>query len=184
MIFFYIFFPFSETIDNSNQLDDENSINTNEESFPSINDQSDNEDLKPFTDSPKSSKPENFPETLQKIEEDKLQFILQLLWKVSLKYSDALAFVHPNNIQTLIKVCRLVKKPNGKIYQILQNIVEQTRNFVAIFLKQNLVFDIFKLSRTENHENCYSCDKMKLISRQLLIDFAKVGESGYGQGEG
>lgn len=142
------------------------------------------EDDKQSENTSKSKKPENFPETLLKIEEDRMQFVLLLIWKVSLKYSDAPAFVQAHNLETLVKVCRVVRKPNGKIYQILQNVVEQTRNFVSIFLKQNLVFDIFSLSGVYvDHHNCYSCDKMRLISRQLLLDFSKVGESGYGQGE-
>ncbi|KAG5671393.1 hypothetical protein PVAND_001591 [Polypedilum vanderplanki] len=131
-----------------------------------------------------SKKSENLPETLKSIESDQLQFILLLLWKVSIKHSDQAAFTRAANLSTLIKVCSLVQRPNGKIYQILQNIMEQTRNFVPILLKQDLVFQINELSfPIYNHSNCYSCGKMKVISRELLKDIAKVAESGYGIGE-
>lgn len=126
---------------------------------------------------------ENMPETLKQIEADPVQYILQLLWKVSIKNSDAPSFVRPPNLTTLYKVSKLVQRPNGKIFQILENILVQTRNFVSI-LKQDYVFKIHELSRpTYEHIDCYSCCKMKVISKDLLHSYGSVAESGYGRGE-
>lgn len=126
---------------------------------------------------------ENVPEILKQVEKNPLDFILLLLWKVSINNNDAKEFVRPSNLTTLLKVSTLIPKPNGKIFQILENIVVQIRNFVAI-LKQNLVFQIFELSRPPyDHHNCYSCSKMKSISQDLLQLFGTVASSGYGRGE-
>lgn len=126
---------------------------------------------------------ENIPETLKLIEADPVQFILQLLWTVSIKNADAAAFVRPNNLLVLHKTAKLVKKPNGKIFQILNNVLVQTRNFVSI-LKQDFVFKLHELSHPPyEHTDCYSCSKMKTISKELLQSFGTVAESGYGRGE-
>lgn len=131
----------------------------------------------------KSKRSENLPETLKQIEADPIQYVLQLLWKVSIKNSDATAFVQPSNLLTLHKVSKLVQRPNGKIFQILDNILVQTRNFVAI-LKQDYVFRIHELSRPSyDHPECYSCSKMKAMSKDLLRSYGGVAESGYGRGE-
>lgn len=126
---------------------------------------------------------ENIPETLKQIKKDPINFVLHLLWQVSISNSDSLEFVRPNNLLTLHKVCKLVPKPNGKISKILENILTQTRNFVAI-LKQNFVIKIHDLSvALYDHKDCYSCSKMKIISRDLLKSYGTVAESGYGRGE-
>lgn len=131
----------------------------------------------------KSKRSENIPETLKQIEADPVQYILQLLWKVSIKNSDAKAFVQPSNLLTLHKVSKIVQRPNGKIFQLLDNILVQTRNFVPI-LKQDYVFRIHELSRPSyDHPDCYSCSKMKVISKDLLRSYGSVAESGYGRGE-
>ncbi|XP_070503356.1 uncharacterized protein Rnb [Chironomus tepperi] len=146
----------------------------------------DSDDESTKIDSPQSNntKNKNLPETLKSIEEDTLQYILLLLWKVSINHNDALAFVNAKNLSTLIKVFSLVKKPHEKIYQILQNILEQTRNFVPIFIRQDFVFQIYDAANTNyDHLDCYSCDKMKLIGLQLLKDLRKVAEGGYGEGQ-
>lgn len=136
----------------------------------------------------KVKRAENIPETLKQIEADPVQFLLQLLWKVSIKNSDSTAFVRQSNLLTLHKVCGLVQRPNGKIFQILENILTQTRNFVAV-LKQDYVFKIHELSRPSyNHSEegpsrCYSCSKMKVVSKGLLQAYGSVAESGYGRGE-
>lgn len=144
----------------------------------------DSAEVEPDTDKAETTKrSENIPEILKQIEDNPVNFILQLLWTFSIKNSDATAFVRPVNLLTLHKVCSIVKRPNGKIYQILENILLQTRNFVAI-LKQDFVFKIRELSRTAfDHVDCYSCKKMKLISRNLLHSYGSVAESGYGRGE-
>lgn len=130
-----------------------------------------------------SKRSDNIPETLKLIEADPIQHILQLLWKVSIKNSDAAAFVRPSNLLVLHKVSKLVQRPNGKIFQILENILVQTRNFVAV-LKQDFVFKIHELSRPDfNHQECYSCSKMQAVSRDLLHAYGSVAESGYGRGE-
>lgn len=126
---------------------------------------------------------ENIPETLKKIENDPVHYILEILYEVSIKNSDAAAFVRPSNLLTLHKVTKLVQRPNKKIFQILENLLTQTRNFVPI-LKQDYVFKIRNLARpTYDHESCYSCSKMKFISKALLYTYGTVAESGYGRGE-
>jgi len=157
-------------------IDDETSCLT-------LNDR-DSDDEGTKMETPQNSSFKNLPETLKSIEADNLQFILLLLWKVSINHNDALAFTNSKNLSILIKVFGLVKKPHEKIYQILQNILEQTRNFVPIFIRQDFLFQIYDTANTDfNHSDCYSCDKMKLTGLQLLKDFRKVAEGGYGQGQ-
>lgn len=132
-----------------------------------------------------SKRSENIPETLKEIEVDPIQHILQLLWKVSIKNSDAASpsFVRPSNLLTLHKACTIVQRPNGKIFQILENILTQTLHFTSI-LKQNFVFKIHELSRPPyDHSECYSCCKMKKVSKDLLVAYGTIAESGYGRGE-
>lgn len=143
---------------------------------------SDDEDTK--MEVPQSTSSKNLPETLKSIEADNLQYILLLLWKVSINHNDASAFVNSKNLSILVKVFSLVKKPHEKIYQILQNILEQTRNFVPIFMRQDFVFQVYNTANTDyDHLECYSCDKMKLTGLQLLKDLRKVAEGGYGEGQ-
>lgn len=133
------------------------------------------------SESPKRA--EVIPETLKLIESDPIKHILQLLWQVSIKNSDASAFVRPSNLLTLHKTCTLIQRPNGKIFQILENVLLQTRNFVPV-LKQDYVFKIRELSRPAyDHQECYSCYKMKVISKDLLQTYGRIAESGYGRGE-
>lgn len=133
------------------------------------------------TESPKQA--DNVPETLKQIEADPIKHVLQLLWQMSIKNSDATAFVRSTNLLTLHKTCTVVQRPNGKIFQILENVLVQTLNFVPI-LRQDYVFKIRELSRPSyDHQGCYSCSKMKAISRDLLQTYGRVAESGYGRGE-
>lgn len=144
------------------------------------------ENIENHEDNNKSESPkraEVIPETLKLIESDPIKHILQLLWQVSIKNSDASAFVRPSNLLTLHKTCTLIQRPNGKIFQILENVLLQTRNFVPV-LKQDYVFKIRELSRpTYDHQECYSCYKMKVISKDLLQTYGRIAESGYGRGE-
>lgn len=157
----------------SMELDDETSNLT-------VKDE-DNETENDKTEIPKRL--ENIPETLKQIEADPVKHVLQLLWQVSIKNSDASAFVRPVNLLTLHKICTIVQRPNGKIFQIMENVLLQTLNFVPI-LKQDYVFKILELSRPNyDHEDCYSCCKMKTVSRELLQTYGRVAESGYGRGE-
>lgn len=131
----------------------------------------------------KTKRHENIPELLKQIEEDPLQFILQLIWKVSLQNSDASAFVRPQSLMIFHKVCSIVQRPNEKIFQIVENILTQSRNFMAI-LKQDYISKIHELSRPSySHQDCYSCSRMKIVSQDLLHAFGSVAESGYGRGE-
>lgn len=126
---------------------------------------------------------ENIPETLKQILNDPISFILQLIWQVSISNGDSNEFVRPGNLLILHKCCKIISKPNGKLCKILENVLTQTRNFVAI-LKQNFVFDIYELSSPKyDHLDCYSCSKMKSMSRSLLTTYGTVAESGYGRGE-
>ena len=163
-----------KTVDDSMEIDDDASnLTVKDDEAHNIED----------SKAEKSKRSENIPETLKQIEADPIQYILQLLWKVSIQNSDAPAFVRPSNLLTLHKVAKLVQRPNGKIFQILENILVQTRNFVAI-LKQDYVFRIHELSRPNyEHTECYSCSKMMMISKDLLRSFGGVAESGYGRGE-
>lgn len=130
-----------------------------------------------------SKQVENIPETLKLIKANPIQYVLQLLWSVSIKKSDDPAFVKPTCLLTLHKVLKLAQRPNGKAFQILENILVKTRNFVPI-LKQDFIFKIRELSRpTVDHQNCYSCCNIKLASRDLLLAYGSVAESGYGRGE-
>lgn len=130
-----------------------------------------------------SKRSENINETLREIESDPVQYVLQLLWKVSIKHGYSPSFVRPLSLNTLHKVSKLVQRPNGKIFQILENILLQTRNFVPV-LKQDYVFKIYELSRPPyDHRDCYSCIKMKSVSKELLQIYGRVAESGYGRGE-
>lgn len=130
-----------------------------------------------------SKRSDHIPETLKAIEDDPLQHVILLLWEVSIKRSHDPAFVRPANLLTLHKVAQLVQRPNGKIFQTIENILTQTQNFVAI-LKQNFIFKLRELSRPSyDHENCYSCSKMKVISKDLLRAYGTIAESGYGRGE-
>lgn len=129
-----------------------------------------------------SKRVENIPETLKLIKESPDKYVLQLLWSVSIKNSDDAAFVKPTCLLTLHKALQLVPRA-GKIVQILENILVKTINFVPI-LKQDFVFKIRALSRPPfDHQDCYSCCKMKSASRELLLAYGSVAESGYGRGE-
>ncbi|CRL07043.1 CLUMA_CG020017, isoform A [Clunio marinus] len=146
-----------------------------------IEDEASNMTLKGDENNESSKRPEN--ETLKEIEADPINHILQLLWKVSIKNGDSPAFVRQSNLLVLLATAKIVKRPHGKIFQIFENILMQTRNFVAI-LKQSFVFKIYELSRPSyDHKDCYSCSKMKIISRELLNVYTSVAESGYGRGE-
>ncbi len=99
-------------------------------------------------------------ESLKLFEKDPLPYILILLWKVTIQNNYAVDFVRPVTLDTLLKVVSVVKKPNGRIYQILENIVVQIKNFLPI-LKQNFIFKLHELKHPEyQHENCYSCSKV------------------------
>lgn len=164
--------------------DEASNLTLNDRDSEDENESNKTENIQSNSNSSSNKNLENVPETLKCIEADKLQYILLLLWKVSINHSESLAFVNSSNLTMLIKVFGLVPKPNEKISQILQNILEQTRNFVPIFMKQDFVFQIFEAAnKNYNHSNCFSCSKMKLSGMQLLVSLRKVTESGYGEGE-
>lgn len=126
---------------------------------------------------------ENIPETLKQIQNDPINFILQLIWQVSISNGDSSEFVRPGNLLILHRCCTMIAKPHGKLCKILENVLTQTRSFVAI-LKQNFVFNIYELSSYKyDHQDCYSCSKMKSMSRELLGTYGTVAQSGYGRGE-
>lgn len=58
------------------------------------------------------------------IAKDPLPCILTLLWKISIQCNNAADFVRIQNLNTLLQVCYVVKQPNGRIYQILENILQ------------------------------------------------------------
>ena len=106
---------------------------------------------------------DSLTDPVKQFENDPLQFILLLLWKVSINNNSALEFVRPLNLTTLLSICKVVPKPNGRIFQILENIVTHISNFVKI-LKQTFIFQLHDLSLPiYDHENCYSCSKVSII---------------------
>lgn len=107
---------------------------------------------------------DSLTDPVKQFENDPLQFILLLLWKVSINNNSAMEFVRPSNLTTLLSICKVVPKPNGRIFQILENIVTHISNFVKI-LKQTFIFQLHDLSLPiYDHENCYSCSKVSILN--------------------
>lgn len=115
-------------------------------------------------------------------EKNALQPILTLLWSIS-KSHRGLEFVQPDTLATLLKICKLSKKPRSRAYQIIANIIKHVDHFLPL-LKQDFVFRLheFKVPHTA-HSRCWSCDEMKSACNELMSLFGNIAETGYGQGE-
>ncbi|XP_055526461.1 uncharacterized protein LOC129719091 [Wyeomyia smithii] len=115
-------------------------------------------------------------------ERNAMQPILTLLWSIS-KSRRGLEFVHPETLVTLLKICKLTKKPRGRAFQIIANIIKHVDHFLPL-LKQDFVFRLheFKIPYSA-HSRCWSCDEMKSACNELMSLFGNIGETGYGQGE-
>ncbi|XP_053685030.1 uncharacterized protein LOC128734704 [Sabethes cyaneus] len=115
-------------------------------------------------------------------EKNAMQPILTLLWSIS-KSHRGLEFVHSETLITLLKICKLTKKPRGRAFQIIANIIKHVDHFLPL-LKQDFVFRLheFKLPYSA-HSRCWSCDEMKSACNELMSLFGNIGETGYGQGE-
>uniref|UniRef100_A0A1Q3EYU2 ARMC5-like ARM-repeats domain-containing protein n=1 Tax=Culex tarsalis TaxID=7177 RepID=A0A1Q3EYU2_CULTA len=115
-------------------------------------------------------------------EKNAMQPILTLLWSIS-KSHRGLEFVQPDTLATLLKICKLSKKPRSRAYQIIANIIKHVDHFLPL-LKQDFVFRLheFKLPHTA-HSRCWSCDEMKSACNELMSLFGNIAETGYGQGE-
>ncbi|XP_058812539.1 uncharacterized protein LOC131677040, partial [Topomyia yanbarensis] len=118
----------------------------------------------------------------QAFEKNAMQPILTLLWSIS-KSHRGLEFVHPETLTTLLKICKLTKKPRGRAFQIIANIIKHVDHFLPL-LKQDFVFTLheFKVPYS-THSRCWSCDEMKSACNELMSLFGNIGETGYGQGE-
>lgn len=115
-------------------------------------------------------------------EKNAMQPILTLLWSIS-KSHRGLEFVHPGTLATLLKICKLSKKPRSRAYQIIANIIKHVDHFLPL-LKQDFVFRLheFKVPHMA-HSRCWSCDEMKSGCNELMSLFGNIAETGYGQGE-
>lgn len=115
-------------------------------------------------------------------EKNAMQPILTLLWSIS-KSHRGLEFVQPDTLATLLKICKLSKKPRSRAYQIIANIIKHVDHFLPL-LKQDFVFRLheFKVPHTA-HSRCWSCDEMKSACNELMSLFGNIAETGYGQGE-
>ncbi|XP_058467194.1 uncharacterized protein LOC131440164 [Malaya genurostris] len=118
----------------------------------------------------------------QAFEKNPMQPILTLLWSIS-KSHRGMEFVHPETLTTLLRICKLTKKPRGRAYQIIANIIKHVEHFLPL-LKQDFVFRLheFKVPYSA-HSRCWSCDEMKSACNELMSLFGNIGETGYGQGE-
>ncbi|XP_062565118.1 uncharacterized protein LOC134227556 [Armigeres subalbatus] len=115
-------------------------------------------------------------------EKNPMQPILTLLWSIS-KSHKGLEFVHPGTLATLLKICKQTKKPRGRAFQIIANIIKHVDHFLPL-LKQDFVFRLYECKLPYNsHTRCWSCDEMKSVCIELMTLFGNISETGYGQGE-
>ncbi|XP_029714362.1 uncharacterized protein LOC115254010 [Aedes albopictus] len=115
-------------------------------------------------------------------EKSPMQPILTLLWSIS-KSHKGLEFVHPGTLSTLLKICKLTKRPRGRAFQIIANIIKHVDHFLPL-LKQDFVFRLHECKVPySSHSRCWSCDEMKSACSELMTLFGNIGETGYGQGE-
>ncbi|XP_055624707.1 uncharacterized protein LOC129767643 [Toxorhynchites rutilus septentrionalis] len=115
-------------------------------------------------------------------EKNPMQPILTLLWSISRSHKCS-EFVQPETLVTLLRICKLAKKPRGRAFQIIANIINHVEHFLPL-LKQDFVFRLheFKIPYG-THSRCWSCDEMKSACNELMSLFGNIGETGYGQGE-
>uniref|UniRef100_A0A182PGP1 ARMC5-like ARM-repeats domain-containing protein n=1 Tax=Anopheles epiroticus TaxID=199890 RepID=A0A182PGP1_9DIPT len=121
--------------------------------------------------------------TAKTFEKYPMQPTLTVLWSVS-KTFHAMEFVQADTLETLLKICKHAKKPRGRAYQTLANILKHVNHFLPL-LKQDFVFRLHEM-RTPypaHGARCWSCDEMRTACNDLLALFGSVSETGYGQGE-
>ncbi|XP_055587924.1 uncharacterized protein LOC129740312 [Uranotaenia lowii] len=115
-------------------------------------------------------------------EKNPMQPILTLLWSIS-KSHRGLEFVHSGTLKTLLKISKITKKPRGRAFQIIANIIKHVDHFLPL-LKQNFVFLLHDYKTPfSTHSRCWSCDEMKSACNELMCLFGNISETGYGQGE-
>ncbi|XP_053680510.1 uncharacterized protein LOC128731414 [Anopheles nili] len=121
--------------------------------------------------------------TAKTFEKYPMQPTLTLLWSVS-KSFPAMEFVQADTLETLLKICKQSKKPRGRAFQTLANILKHVNHFLPL-LKQDFVFRLHEMkSPYPTHgARCWSCDEMRTACNDLMSLFGSVGETGYGQGE-
>lgn len=92
-------------------------------------------------------------------EKNPMQPILTLLWSISRSHKCS-EFVQPETLVTLLKICKLAKKPRGRAFQIIANIINHVEHFLPL-LKQDFVFRLheFKIPYGA-HSRCWSCDEV------------------------
>ncbi|XP_052866788.1 uncharacterized protein LOC128272939 [Anopheles cruzii] len=121
--------------------------------------------------------------TAKTFEKYPMQPTLTLLWSVS-KSFPGLEFVQNDTLETLLKICKQSKKPRGRAFQTLANILKHVNHFLPL-LKQDFVFRLHEMKAPypAHGARCWSCDEMRSACNDLMILFGSVGETGYGQGE-
>uniref|UniRef100_A0A182JU09 ARMC5-like ARM-repeats domain-containing protein n=1 Tax=Anopheles christyi TaxID=43041 RepID=A0A182JU09_9DIPT len=121
--------------------------------------------------------------TAKTFEKYPMQPTLTLLWSVS-KSFPAMEFVQADTLETLLKICKHAKKPRGRAFQTLANILKHVNHFLPL-LKQDFVFRLHEMKSPypAHGARCWSCDEMRTACNDLMVLFGSVGETGYGQGE-
>ncbi|XP_035781312.1 uncharacterized protein LOC118460808 [Anopheles albimanus] len=121
--------------------------------------------------------------TAKTFEQFPMQPTLTLLWSVS-KTFPAVEFVQADTLETLLKICKQAKKPRGRAFQTLANILKHVNHFLPL-LKQDFVFRLHEMTAPypAHGARCWSCDEMRTACNDLMTLFGSVGETGYGQGE-
>ncbi|XP_035897578.1 uncharacterized protein LOC118505622 [Anopheles stephensi] len=121
--------------------------------------------------------------TAKTFEKYPMQPTLTLLWSAS-KSFPATEFVQADTLETLLKICKHAKKPRGRAFQTLANILKHVNHFLPL-LKQDFVFRLHELKSPypAHGARCWSCDEMRSACNDLMALFGSVGETGYGQGE-
>ncbi|EAA01020.6 AGAP001615-PA [Anopheles gambiae str. PEST] len=121
--------------------------------------------------------------TAKTFERYPMQPTLTLLWSVS-KSFPAMEFVQADTLETLLKICKHAKKPRGRAFQTLANILKHVNHFLPL-LKQDFVFRLHEMKTPypAHGARCWSCDEMRTACNDLMALFGSVGETGYGQGE-
>uniref|UniRef100_A0A182JAL4 ARMC5-like ARM-repeats domain-containing protein n=1 Tax=Anopheles atroparvus TaxID=41427 RepID=A0A182JAL4_ANOAO len=121
--------------------------------------------------------------TAKTFEKYPMQPTLTLLWSVS-KSFPAVEFVQKDTLETLLKICKHGKKPRGRAFHTLANILKHVKHFLPL-LRQDFVFRLHEMKTpyTAHGARCWSCDEMRSACNDLMTLFGSVGETGYGQGE-